>query len=92
MSKKALYKRAVDPWGDDVKDSPRAKENKMFEQINSDVVGKKGKSKIKGSKRSNHKHEYKPIIVWSKSCFSGKISGYVAGRCAVCGKKILFFI
>ena len=84
MSKKSLYKRAVDPWSDDVKEHTRAKENKMFEQIDSDVVGKKSKSK--GTPRSNHKHEYKPVIVWCKSYFSGKICGYVASKCSICGK------
>jgi hypothetical protein len=87
MSKKSLYKRVVDPWsGDDVKEHTRAKENKMFEQIDRDVVGKKSKSKEKGTPRSNHKHDYKPVIVWCKSCYSGKISGYVASKCSICGK------
>ena len=86
MSKKSLYKRAVDPWSDDVKEHTRAKENKMFEQIDSETVGKKSKSKVKGKPRSNHKHEYKPVIVWCKSYFSGKISGFVASRCSICGK------
>jgi hypothetical protein len=87
MSKKSLYKRAVDPWsGDDVKEHTRAKENKMFEQVDSDVVGKKSKSKAKGTPRSNHKHDYKPVIVWCKSYFSGKICGYVASKCSICGK------
>ena len=86
MARKSLYKRAVDPWIDDVKEHTRAKEDKMFEQIDSDVVGKKSKSKAKGTPRSNHKHDYKPIIVWSKSCFSGKISGYLVSKCSVCGK------
>ena len=76
MSKKSLYKRAVAPWSDDVKEHTRAKEDKMFEQIDRDVVGKKSKSKAKGTPRSNHKHDYKPVIVWCKSCFSGKISGF----------------
>ena len=42
MAGKSLYKRAVDPWSDDVKFSPRAKENKMFEDIEREKVGKKG--------------------------------------------------
>ena len=33
MSEKGLYKRAVDPWSDDVKEHTRAKENKMFGDI-----------------------------------------------------------
>ena len=86
MSKKSLYKRAVDPWSDDVKEHTRAKEDKMFEQIDSDVVGKKSKSKAKGTPRSNHKHDYKPVIVWCKSYFSREISGYVASKCSICGK------
>lgn len=87
MSKKSLYKRVVDPWsGDDVKEHTRAKENKMFEQNDSETVGKKSKSKAKGTPRSNHKHDYKPIIVWCKDYFSHEISGYVASRCSVCGK------
>ena len=86
MSKKSLYKRAVDPWSDDVKEHTRAKEDKMFEQIDSETVGKKSKSKAKGKPRSNHKHEYKPVIVWCKSYFSGKICGYVASKCSICGK------
>ena len=86
MSEKGLYKKAVDSWSDDVKFAPRAKENKMFEQIDRDVVGKKSKSKAKGTPRSNHKHDYKPIIVWCKDYFSHEISGYVASRCSVCRK------
>ncbi len=86
MSKKSLYKRAVDPWGEDVKFSPRAKENKMFEQNDSETVGKKSKSKAKGVPRSNHKHDYKPIIVWCKGYFSREISGFVGCRCSICGK------
>ena len=30
MAGKSLYKRAIDPWCEDVKFSPRAKENKML--------------------------------------------------------------
>ena len=86
MSKKSLYKRAVDPWSDDVKEHTRAKEDKMFEQIDSETVGKKSKSKAKGKPRSNHKHDYKPVIVWCKSYFSGKISYFVGCRCSICGK------
>lgn len=86
MSKKSLYKRAVDSWIDDVKEHTRAKEDKMFEQPDSETVGKKSKAKAKGKPRSKHKHDYKPVIVWGKSCFSGKISGYVASKCSICGK------
>ena len=71
MAGKSLYKRAVDPWGEDVKFSPRAKENKMFEDIESEKVGKKSKSKAKEKPRSDHKHDYKPIIVWRKSSCRG---------------------
>lgn len=86
MSKKSLYKRAVDPWIDDVKEHTRAKEDKMFEQIESETVGRKSRSTAKGKPRSNHKHDYKPIIVWGKSRFSGKISYIVGCRCSICGK------
>ena len=43
MAGKSLYKRAVDPWSEDVKFSPRAKENKMFEKLESEKVGHKNK-------------------------------------------------
>ena len=85
MSKKSLYKRAVDPWCEDVKFSPRAKENKMFEDIESEKVGNKNKSKVKGTPRSDHKHDYQPIIVWRKSSYRG-IYGYIGCRCTHCGK------
>ena len=64
MAGKSLYKRAVDPWSDDVKFSPRAKENKMFEKVESEKVGRKNKSKAKGTPRSDQKHDYQPIVVW----------------------------
>ena len=66
----------------------------MFEQIDSNVVGKKSKSKAKGTPRPNHKHDYKPIIVWSKSSYSGRINIFIACRCSICAKmekKMLFF-
>lgn len=58
----------------------------MFEQIDSNVVGKKSKSKAKGTPRPNHKHDYKPIIVWSKSRYIGKINIFIACRCSICAK------
>ena len=63
MAGKSLYKRAVDPWGEDVKFSPRAKENKMFEKLESEKVGHKNKSKAKEKPRSDHKHDYQSIVV-----------------------------
>ena len=86
MAEKGLYKKAVDSWSDDVKFSARAKENKMFENNQSEKVGARKKSIKKGAPRSNHKHAYKAVIVWRKSCFSGKISYFVGGRCSICGK------
>ena len=85
MAGKSLYKRAVDPWCEDVKFSPRAKENKMFEKLECEKVGSSNKSKTKGLPRSDHKHDYKPIIVWRKSLYRG-IYGYVGCRCFICGK------
>ena len=66
MPGKSLYKKAVDPWGEDVKFSPRAKENKMFEKLASEKVGSRNKSKAKEKPRSDHKHDYQPIVVWYK--------------------------
>lgn len=86
MSEKGLYKKAVDSWSDDVKFAPRAKENKMFEQNANDKVGARKKSQKKGTPRSNHKHDYQPIIVWRKSIFSNKIYSHVSFRCNICGK------
>ena len=86
MAGKSLYKRAVDPWNEDVKFSPRAKENKMFEKLECEKVGSSNKSKTKGLPRSDHKHDYKPIIVWRKSLFGDNIIGYIGLRCCVCGK------
>ena len=86
MAGKSLYKRAVDQWNEDVKFAPRAKESKMFEKTQSDKVGHKNKSKSKGLPRSNHKHDYQPIIVWRESLFKDRIYGYVGCRCATCGK------
>ena len=86
MAEKGLYKKAVDSWSDDVKFSPRAKENKMFKNNQSEKVGARKKSIKKGAPRSNHKHAYKPVIGWCKSYFSGKISGFVVSRCSICGK------
>ena len=86
MSGKSLYKRAVDSWNDDVKDSTRAKENKMFEQIDSEVAKKRSKPNKKVTPRSNHKHEYTPIIVWRKKFLSEDIGGYLYARCAICDK------
>ena len=87
MAGKSLYKRAVDPWGEDVKFSPRAKENKMFEKLGSEKVGRRNKSKAKEKPRSDHKHDYQPIVVWYNSSFNNKIYSYICCRCAICGKK-----
>ena len=87
MAEKGLYKKAVDSWSDDVKFSPRAKEDKMFEKLESEKVGSRNKSKAKGTPRSGHKHDYKPIVVWYNSSFSNTIHCYICCRCSICGKK-----
>ena len=87
MARKSLYKRAVDPWGEDVKFSPRAKESKMFEKLESEKVGCRNKSKAKEKPRSDHKHDYQPIVVWYNSSFNKKIYSYICCRCSICGKK-----
>ena len=86
MAEKGLYKKAVDSWSDDVKFAPRAKENKMFEQNANDKVGARKKSQKKGTPRSNHKHDYQPIIVWRKSIFNDNIYSGITYCCDVCGK------
>lgn len=87
MAKKSLYKRAVDPWSDDVKEHTRAKENKMFEKNQSDKVGSRKKSTKKGRKRANHEHIYSCVIIWRESYYEGKMLGSVGCRCSICGKR-----
>ena len=86
MAEKGLYKKAVDSWDEDVKFAPRAKVNKMLEKNQSEKVGVRKKSTAKGSPRSNHKHEYKPVVIWRKSIFNDNIYGGIAYSCNICGK------
>lgn len=85
MAGKGLYKRAVDPWSDDVKEHTRAKEDKLFEQSNNEIAPKKSKSKAKGTPRADHKHDYKPVIVWYRN-YNKEIKGYLGAKCSICGK------
>lgn len=86
MSEKGFYKKLVDKWFDDDKSQQRSRENEFYEECESEKVGKKPKAKPKDSPRSNHKHDYLPVIIWSKS-WNGEIHGFVGRRCSVCGKK-----
>lgn len=87
MSEKGFYKKLVDKWFDDDKSQQRARENEFYENAESEKVGRKPKAKPKDSPRADHKHDYKPVIVWYKSSWNNSISGYVGYRCAACGKK-----
>lgn len=87
MSEKGFYKKLVDKWLDDDKSQQRARENEFYDKAEAEKVGKKSKAKPKDNPRADHKHDYKPVLIWYKSFLSNKISGYVGNRCAVCGKK-----
>lgn len=86
MSKKGFYKKLVDAWLDDDKSQQRARENEFYKKAESETVGKKPKAKPKDNPRADHKHDYKPVIVWRKS-LKGENFGVVAWCCAICGKK-----
>lgn len=87
MSQKGLYKKTIGSGWDHDPDSQRPRENRFFEKAESGEVGKKNKSKAKGKPRADHKHVYEPVLVWSKSTYSGKIYGNVKKFCPVCGRQ-----
>lgn len=91
MSEKGFYKKLADKWFDDDKSQQRARENEFYDKVEAEKVGKKPKAKPKDNPRADHKHDYKPVLIWHKSFLSNKISGYVGNRCSVCGKKEVRF-
>ena len=91
MSEKGFYKKLVDKWFDDDKSQQRARENEVYDKAEAEKVGKKPKAKPKDNPRADHKHNYRPVLIWYKSFISNKISGYVGNRCSVCGKKEVRF-
>lgn len=87
MSQKGLYKKTIGSGWDHDPDSQRPRGNRFFEKAESGKVGRKNKSKSKGKPRADHKHVYEPILVWSKSPYSKKISGCVKEYCLLCGRQ-----
>ena len=87
MSEKGFYKKLVDKWFDDDKSQQRARENEFYDKVEAEKVGKKPKAKPKDNPRVDHKHDYKPVLIWHKYSWNNSVSGYVGYRCAVCGKK-----
>lgn len=85
MSEKGIYKKANGPSWDYDPDNKRAKENKFFEKAANDKVISRKKSDKKGKPRADHKHEYKSVLVWSKSSWREEIYGMVVNRCTICG-------
>ena len=89
MSQKSLYKKTIGPGWDHPEGVQRPRENRFFESAQSEKVGSKSKSKTRNTPRSNHKHIYKPALVWRKSWFSyleDAVISSVVMRCDVCGK------
>lgn len=91
MSEKSIYKKATgDGWNYDP-DNARAKENKFFDKISSDKVGKKKKTQPKTVERADHKHEYSPVIVWGNSWRNkARKVFHMASVCPICGRKESF--
>lgn len=85
MSEKGIYKKTNGPSWDYDPDNKRAKENKFFEKAANDKVISRKKSDKKGKPRADHKHEYKSVLVWSKSSWREEIYGMVVNRCTICG-------
>ncbi len=87
MSGKGDYKK-VNNENDVVKSRPL--ENKFFEN-NNEICNGTQKAKTKSNKRSNHKHDYEPIILFNNAFSHIYSLGY---RCKICSKikedKILF--
>ena len=91
MSEKGFYKKLVDKWFDDDKSRQRARENEFYDKVEAEKVGKKPKAKPKDNPRADHKHDYKPVLIWHQYSWSNSINAYVGNRCAVCGKKEVRF-
>lgn len=87
MSEKGMYKKTVGTGWDNPKEVRRPRENRFFEKEQSNTVGSRNKSKAKGKPRADHKHNYKPILVWRKSSWNNKIYGTVKHCCEICGRE-----
>ena len=88
MNEKSIYKKLIDKYNyGDIRS--RSKENQFYEKVSSDKVVAKQKPglKAKSTPRANHKHDYKPVVIWAKNSSDGGIYGYVGNCCSVCGKK-----
>ena len=88
MSEKSIYKKATGEGWEYNPDTARAKENKFFNEISSDKVGKKKKVQAKRVDRSDHKHKYSPVIVWGNS-WRNKVRKvfHTASVCPICGRE-----
>lgn len=87
MSEKGFYKKTVGAGWDNPEEVRRPRENRFFEQEQSNTVGSRSKSKAKGKPRADHKHNYKPILVWRKNSWSDEIYGIVKHCCEICGRE-----
>ena len=87
MSEKSIHKKLVDKWFDDDKSQQRAREERFFEKDTENVPKARPKSKASGTPRADHKHDYKPVVIWKFSTVYCETRGSVGARCTVCGKK-----
>jgi hypothetical protein len=88
MSEKSIYKKATGDGWDYNPDTARARENKFYDEISSDKVGKKKKTQPKRVERADHKHEYAPAIVWGNSWRDkNKKVFHTARVCPICGRE-----
>jgi hypothetical protein len=88
MSEKSIYKKATGEGWEYNPDTARAKENKFFNEISSDKVGKKKKVQAKRLDRSDHKHKYSPVIVWGNSWRNkARKVFHTASVCPICGRE-----
>ena len=88
MSEKSIYKKATGEGWEYNPDTARAKENKFFNEISSDKVGKKKKVQAKRVDRSDHKHKYSPVIVWGNSWRNkARKVFHTASVCPICGRE-----
>lgn len=83
-----IYKKATGDGWDYNPDNARAKENKFFDEISSEKVGKKKKAQPKTVERADHKHEYSPVIVWGNSWRNKARKVFHTARvCPICGRE-----
>ena len=88
MSEKIINKKATGEGWEYNPDTARAKENKFFNEISSDKVGKKKKVQAKRVDRSDHKHKYSPVIVWGNSWRNkARKVFHTASVCPICGRE-----